>query len=169
VLERLSARGLDPNSGIAQQALLEVDKAFDGMRATSQTTLAVNDVQRREGRQQRADAIQGTLYDIPQARAREQLDVFGAMELLENVMRQEEEARSREAIGYGGALADLGPQRMQLAMQAAGMGGNPQGMFNSLMQMAQMNQNSALLNQRNSGQLWSGLGSLAYTLMNAGR
>jgi hypothetical protein len=169
VLERLSARGITPDSGIAQQALLEVDTAFDGMRATSQTTLAVNDVQRREGRQQRADAIQGTLYDIPQARAREQLDVFGAMELLENVMRQEEEARSREAIGYGGALADLGPQRMQLAMQAAGMGGNPQGMFNSLMQMAQMNQNSALLNQRNSGQLWSGLGSLAYTLMNAGR
>jgi hypothetical protein len=38
-----------------------------------------------------------------------------------------------------------------------------------LMQMAQLNQNSALLNQQNSGQLWSGLGSLAYTLMNAGR
>jgi hypothetical protein len=169
VMERLSARGITPDSGIAQQALLEVDKAFDAMRATTQTTLASSDIQRREGRAQRADSIRGTLYDIPQGRAREQLDLRSAMELLENSSRQEDASRSREAIGYGGALADLGPQRMQLAMQAAGMGGNPQGMFNSLMQMAQLNQNSALLNQQNSGQLWSGLGSLAYTLMNAGR
>lgn len=169
VLERLSARGITPESGIAQQALLEVDNAFDGMRAATQTTLAATDLQRREDRNQRADAIRGTLYDIPQARAREQLDVFGAMELLEQAMRGEDQSRSREAIGYGGALADLGPQRLQLAMAAAGMGGNPQGIFNSLMQMAQLNQNQSLLNQRNSGQLWSGLGSIAYMLMNAGR
>ena len=169
VLERLAARGLDPNSGIAQQALLEVDKAFDGMRATTQTTLTTNDLQRREGRQQRADQIKGTLYDIPQARAREQLDVFSAMDLLEQTMRNEEQANSREAIGYGGALADLGPQRLQLAMQAAGMGGSPEGVFGNLYQMMNLNQNAALLNQRNSGQLWSGLGSLAYTLMNAGK
>ena len=169
VIERLAARGITLESGIAQQALNEVDKAFDGMRATTQTTLTTNDLNRREDRAQRADSIKGTLYDIPQARAREQLDVFSAMEVLESVMRQEEEARSREAIGYGGVLADLGPQRMQLAMQAAGMGGNPQSMFNSLYQMMNMNQNAALLNQRNSGQLWSGLGSIAYSLMNAGR
>ena len=169
VIERLSQRGITLESGVAQQALMEVDKAFDAMRGTTQTTLATNDIQRREGRQQRADQIKSSLYDIPQGRAREQLDVFSAMDLLEGVMRNEEASRSREAIGYGGALADLGPQRLQLAMQAAGMGGNPQGMFNSLMQMAQLNQNSALLNQRNSGQLWSGLGSLSAILMNAGR
>ena len=142
--EQLAARGLTLDSGIAQQALLEVDKAFDGMRASNQNQLAMNDIQRREGRQQQAQGIATTMYDIPQG-------------------------RNREAIGYAGSLSDLGPQRMQLAMQAAGMGGSPQSMFSSLMQMAQLNQNSALLNQQNSGQLWSGLGSLAYTLMNSGK
>jgi hypothetical protein len=169
VIERLAARGITMESGIAQQALNEVDKAFDGMRATTQTTLATNDVQRREGRQQRADAIKGTLYDIPQARAREQLDVFSAMEMLESIMRQEEDARGREQISLAGGLADLGPQRLQLAMQAAGMGGNPTSNFSSLMQLANLNQQSQLLNMNRSSQLWSGLGSIAAILANSGR
>jgi hypothetical protein len=66
-------------------------------------------------------------------------------------------------------LADLGPQRLQLAMQAAGMGGNPSSNFSSLLGLAGLNQNAALLNQRNSGQLWSGIGQAAYYLSNAGR
>ena len=144
VMERLSARGITPDSGIAQQALNEVDKAFDGMRAVTQNTMATDELQRREGRNQYAEGLAGTLYQIPQD-------------------------RNREAIGYAGGLADLGTQRLQLAMQAAGMGGSPQSMFQSMMQMAQLNQNSALLDQRNSGQLWSGLGELAAMLMGAGQ
>jgi hypothetical protein len=144
VTERMAAAGHTMDSGVMQMALNEVDKAFDGMRASTQNVMASDELQRREGRNQRAEGLAGSIYGIPQA-------------------------RNREAIGYAGALSDLGPQRMQLAMQAAGMGGSPQGMFQSLMQMAQMNQNSALLNQQNSGQLWGGLGELAYTLMNAGK
>ena len=169
VTEQLAARGITLESGVAQQALLEVDKAFDSMRAQTQTTLTTEDLNRREGRQQRADAIKGSLYDVSQGRAREQLDVFSAMDALSAIMREEENARQREAIGYGGALADLGPQRLQLAMQAAGMGGNPSNMFQNLMQLAQLNQQSSLLNQNRSAQWYNGLGSIAAILMNAGR
>jgi hypothetical protein len=144
VTERMAAAGHTMESGVMQMALNEVDKAFDGMRASTQNVMASDELQRREGRNQYAEGLAGTIYGIPQA-------------------------RNREAIGYAGALSDLGPQRLQLAMQAAGMGGSPQSMFQSLMQMAQLNQNSALLNQQNSGQLWGGLGELAYTLMNAGK
>lgn len=167
--EQLAARNIGPDSGVFIDAMRQIDSAFDGMRGTTQNTLTVNDLNRRESRQQRADNIRSGIYDIGQARSREQLDTFSGIDALSALMRQETDARSREQISLSGALADLGPQRMQLAMQAAGMGGSPQSMFQSLMQMAQLNQNSALLNQRNSGQLWSGLGSLAYTLMNAGR
>jgi hypothetical protein len=169
VIERLAARGITLESGIAQQALNDVDKAFDGMRATTQTTLTTSDLQRREGRNQRADAMETGIYDIGQARSREQLDVFSAMQVLEGMMQAEQDAREREQLSIGGALADLGPQRLQLAMQAAGMGGNPSSNFSSLLGLAGLNQNAALLNQRNSGQLWSGIGQAAYYLSNAGR
>jgi hypothetical protein len=142
--ERLAARGITQESGIFQQALAQLDHEFDGMRAQTQTSMASNEIQRREGRQQMAGNVAMSMYDIPQGRA-------------------------REALGYAGSLADLGPQRLQLAMQAAGMGGSPQSMFSSLMQMAQLNQNSQLLDQRNSGQLWQGLGSIAAILANSGR
>jgi hypothetical protein len=142
--ERLAARGITQESGIFQQALAQLDHEFDGMRAQTQTSMASNEIQRREGSQQMAVNVAMSMYDIPQGRA-------------------------REALGYAGSLADLGPQRLQLAMQAAGMGGSPQSMFSSLMQMAQLNQNSQLLDQRNSGQLWQGLGSIAAILANSGR
>lgn len=144
MLERLSARGISLESGIAQQALMEIDKAFDAERATAQTSMAANELNRREGRNQYAEGLAAQMYQIPQA-------------------------RNREALGYAGALADLGPQRLQMALQAMGAGGSPQSMFQSLMQLAQMNQDGALLNSRNSSQLWGGLGSLAAILANAGR
>jgi len=161
VMQRLSERGLTPDSGIAQQALLEVDKAFDAMRGTTQTQLAGNELARREDRSQRAEMIGGQIADIPDMRAREQLDVFSALEQLSLLARNEDEARSREAISYGGVLSDMGPQRLSLAMQAAGMGGNPQGLSNTLMGIAGLNQNASAMNQQNSNSLWSGLGTIA--------
>jgi hypothetical protein len=159
-LERLSARGLDPNSGIAQQVLLEVDKAFDEMRAMNQTALATNELARREDRQGRAQLIGAQLADIPDARSREQLDVFSMLENLQLLSRNEDQARSREAISYGGVLSDMGPQRLQLAMQAAGMGGNPQGLASTLLGIGSLNQNASAMNMQNGNSLASGLGTL---------
>jgi hypothetical protein len=159
-MERLSARGLTPDSGIAQQALLEVDKQFDAIRGVSQNTLTTNDLARREDRQQRAQTIGGQLVDIPEARSREQLDVFQALEMLSQVARDEDASRSREAIGYAGSLNDLSMQRLQAAMQAAGMGGNPASLLSGLTGIAGLNQSAAAMNRANSGSMWSGLGSI---------
>lgn len=139
VLEHLSARGLNLNSGIAQQALLQVDNAFDAMRATTQTQLAGNELARREGRAQSAEGIAAQLAAIP-------------------------EARSREAIDYAQLLSNLGPQRLGLAMQAAGMGNTTSGLSSLLSQIAGMNQTAAGMDQNNSNALWSGLGTIAAIL-----
>lgn len=160
VMERLSARGLTPDSGIAQQALMEVDKQFDAMRGVTQNTLTTNDLARREDRQQRAGTIGAQMVDINDARSREQLDVFQALDLLSSTMRDEEQARSREAIGYAGGLNDLSAQRLQLAMQAAGMGGNPSSLLSGLTGIANMNMQQSAINRSNSGSMWSGLGSI---------
>lgn len=169
VIERLAARGLSPNDGIFHDALLQVDNAFDAMRGTTQTVLTTNDLNRREDRASRAEMIGGQLVDIPELRKREQLDVFSAIEMLSAAARGENDARSREAIGYGGALADLAPQRLQLAMQAAGMGGSPESLLNGLLQMAGLNQNSALFANQNRNSLYSGLGSIVAILMQGRR
>lgn len=168
VTERLAARGLTMESGIAQQALNEVDHAFDAMRAQNQGQLAQNELMRREDRSQRATTIGGQLVDIPQARAREQLDVYDALQLLSASVRGEEQSRRQEAIGYGGALADLGPQRLQLAMQAAGMGGNPSSAVSSLLGVNSMSNQNQFLNSQQSRNFWSGLGALVPILQRAG-
>jgi hypothetical protein len=166
--ERLAAMGHTPESGVFQDAMRRLDSEFDGMRGITQTQLATNELGRRENRSQRAEMIGSQIADIPDQRAREQLDVFGALERLSLLARQEDESRSREAISYGGVLSDLGPQRMQLAMQAAGMGGNPAPLSNTLMGIAGMNQQGAMYNQSNQNSLWSGLGTIAAIIARSG-
>lgn len=169
VMESLSARGMSPDDGTYQAAMLEVDNAFDAMRGETQTSLASSELSRRENRSQRAELLGAQLVDIPEARSREQLDVYSAIEMLSRTLRGEDDARQREALGYAGTLSDLGPQRLQLALQAMGAGGDPSSLGSSLFNMANLNQNAAYLNQRNSGSLWSGLGSIAAILSQAGR
>ena len=79
--------------------------------------------------------------------------------------RNEDEARSREAITYGGVLSDMGPQRLQLAMQAAGMGGNPSALSGTLSNLMGINQQQGAYNQQNQAQLWSGMGTLMAILL----
>ena len=167
--DQLASRGLDPNSGIFQDAMRQVDATFDGMRGVTQNELTINDLNRRESRQQRAETLGAQLVDIPQMRSREQLDVFGALEQLSNLVRQDEEGRSREAIGYAGGLNDLSMNRLQMAMQAAGLGGNPMSLLSGLTNIAGLNQNAAMLNRSSSANLWSGLGSIAAMLASGRR
>lgn len=169
VIERMAAAGHTMESGVMQMALLEVDKAFDSDRGATQNALAMDDLQRREGRQQRADMISEAMYKIPRDRALERLDLFGALEQIENLMRQEEQFRSREQLSLAGMLADTGPNRLQLAMQAAGMGGNYQPMSSMLMGLAGLNQQASLMNQQNRSGWLRGLGSTLYYLSQAGR
>lgn len=162
--ERLASMGHRPGSGVFEQAMIQLDNEFEGLRGIQQTQLATNELARRENRNQRAETIAAQIADIPELRSREQLDVFRALENLSLLARQEDEARSREAIAYGGVLSDLGPQRLQLAMQAAGMGGNPAQLGSLLTSIMGLNQNQAAMNQGNNSALWSGLGTMAAIL-----
>lgn len=164
VMDRLAQRNIQPGSGVYEAAMLEVDKSFDSMRGATQTQIAGNELARREDRAQRAQTIGTQLADIPDARAREQLDVFSALDRLSQIARSEDDARQREAISYGGGLNDLSSQRLQLAMQAAGMGGNPSSLGQTLTGIAGLNQNSAAYDANNNSSLWSGLGTLAAIL-----
>lgn len=167
--ERLSAMGHRPGSGVFEQAMLELNKEFEGIRGVQQTQLATNELGRRENRNQRAEAIAAQLADIPELRSREQLDVFSALNNLSALARDEDAARSREAISYGGVLSDMGPQRLQLAMQAAGLGGNPAQLGGMLTNIMGLNQNQASMNQNNNSSLWSGLGTLAAIMARSGQ
>lgn len=158
---QLAAKGHKPGSGVFEQAMLELDKQFNMLRGTTQTQIAGNEISRREGRNQRAEMISSELARIPEERNRELLDVMNAIDRLSALSRSEEDAYAREAIQYGGALSDLGPQRLQLAMQAAGMGGNPSSLGSLLTQIAGLNQNASAYNAQNQNSLWSGLGQLA--------
>lgn len=169
VITRLAQRNIRPGSGVYEAALQEVDKQFNAMRGTTQTQLGANELARREDRNSRAQTIAGQLADIPDARAREQLDVFSALNNLSQTARSEDEARQREALQYGGVLSDLGPQRLQLAMQAAGMGGNPESLGGLLTNVAQLNQTGQAYNAQNSNGMWSGLGQLAAILSRQGQ
>lgn len=164
VIARLAQRNIRPGSGVYEAALQEVDRQFSAMRGATQTQLSANELARREDRASRAQTIAGQIADIPEARQREQLDVFSALNNLSSVARNENEARQREAIQYGGVLSDLGPQRLQLAMQAAGMGGNPSSLGTLLTQIAGLNQTGQAYTAQNSNSMWSGLGQLAAIL-----
>lgn len=168
-IERISAMGHTLESGVAEQIMQEIDREFDAYRGVTQNQLTMNDLNRREDRSQRAEMIGASIADIPDQRAREQLDVFQALEQLSLLARNEDQARSREAIGYAGGLNDLSWQRFQMAMQAAGMGGNPAQLGGMLTNMMGLNQNAAMFNQNNQSALWSGLGSLAAIIARSGR
>lgn len=142
-LERLAARNITPDSGIAQQLLQEVDNHYDGLRAAVQRDLSVNELNRREGRQQHAESLAGALYDLPQTRA-------------------------HEAIALAGNLSNLGPQRLQLAMQAANLGGSPAANMSTLLQLANLNQSAALLNSQDRAASARALGEVLYELFGKG-
>ena len=54
VMEQLSARGIDPKSGVALQMLQDVDRQFDGLRAQTQRSIAAQGAQETSARMQTA-------------------------------------------------------------------------------------------------------------------
>lgn len=152
---QLAAKGHRPGSGVYEAAMLELDNQFNKLRGGTQAQLTGNELARRENRNQRAEAISGTLASIPEERNRELLDVMNAIDKLSRLTATEEDAYARE-------LSNLGPERLQLAMQASNAGGvTPSSLGSLLTQIAGLNQNGQAYNAQNSQALWSGLGQLA--------
>ena len=161
MLEQLSARGLDPDSGIAQEALLRVDAAFDASRAEAQREIALNELSRRDERQNSAVDMAAVAADAWNSMGREKLDLGSALEQLSRGVRSEESGRRNEALALVTLLAELGPQRMQQALAVLGQGESPASLLNSIAQINNVNNQNTALNNQNTQGYWSGLGSLA--------
>lgn len=69
-MQRFAARGINPGSGILEQALQDVDRQFDQMRTGQQTSFALNQIDREDqlfnSNEQRALAGLNLFSQIPQ-------------------------------------------------------------------------------------------------------
>lgn len=164
MLARLSERGLTPDSGIAQQALLLVDNEFDAMRAEAQRTIALNELGRRDDRANQALGLMTTGVDVTDAKQREALDTANALFGLSQGVRDETTARRDKALSLIGILQQMPYEALQAALATLGQGESPSGVMNSLLQIAELNNQKALIKQSKSSSFWSGMGSLAALL-----
>ena len=165
MVEQLAARNIPPESGIFQEALLSIDRAFDGALAQTRSGLTADELARREARLQEAGQVGASLVDIPDARSREALGTAEQLSTLSSSVRGEEEARRNQALSLVGFLANLGPERMQQAMSALGItGATPTSSLDSLLKIAGLNNQTTAVNNKSSAGFWSGLGSIAALL-----
>ncbi len=65
-LERISSRGMTPDSGLAQELQALVDQGFDASRGTAQTEIALNELERRNARMNEATAYAQMGYELPE-------------------------------------------------------------------------------------------------------
>lgn len=64
VMEHLAARGIQPGSGIMEQALLDVDREFSKMRTTGERELATTEIAQDEARKNQSVDIGGMLAQL---------------------------------------------------------------------------------------------------------
>lgn len=167
-VERLAALGHGSTSGTIQEAINQVNKRYDQLRAQAENNFATMAIDRaRENANQvldlggqRASLVQG-LYDTQEGRLDEGINLQSTLAELAAQTRAEEQARRREAMTTTGMLAELPVHRLQIAEQAAGMGVTPDnGLMNSLVSLLDLNnrQTESAANRRTN--LVGGLGSI---------
>ena len=114
-LQRLAARGIDPSSGIAEQALENVDRQFDTLRTQGEAQFAQQGITRADERAQQAAAVGNALAQL-------QYQQF-----------QDQQARENQALGFAQIIPNLAWQRTQGAGALANQGAiNPLEALNSL-------------------------------------
>ncbi len=136
VLQRLAKRGIPPSSGIAQDALMQVDRSFSEQRTTGERGLAINLMDVEEKRKQEAVSIGQVLAQlygqdasrIDAATGRDastRLSAAGALggmganqQQLDWDRQRYGDTRKDTALGVSGTLAQLPLQRLQAALAA---------------------------------------------------
>lgn len=96
VLQRMAARGIQPGSGIMEQALMDVDKSFSQMRTTGERDLATKEMAQDEARKQEAVQMNQILS---------QLGLSGASADLQGQV-----SGRGQNLGAAGQLAGIGGQ-----------------------------------------------------------
>lgn len=166
-LQNISARGMDPTSGIAQQLLNDVNASFDRSRAGAQNQLAYNTINEQRSREQEAQQLLGYIPQAQSAAAQGDLEFVqslnnalnqleqgsiasaGQSAALGQQTRNEEQARRQEALSLAAMLQQLPTTALQQSMAAIGMGPSPESLANTAISLYGIGQQ-----QRNQGLSW---------------
>lgn len=167
IADTLMRQGHAPTSGTVLEAIRRVDDSYDRQRAASENELLLYTADERQARGREAVDLGDFIQNQTEGRRREQLTTAGLASDVEALSRSEEEARRREALSVAALPVELSTNRLQLALQALGMGGNPQSVLSALLGInnAATQENIANSSQRSSG--LQGLGNLLSILSTA--
>jgi hypothetical protein len=116
VLQQLSARGIDPNSGVGMSMLADVDRQFDALRAQTQRSIAAQGAQETASRMQTAIQLLGSLAGT-------------------------ENQRLNEGFQYRTVPMNLADRSFSQGLQMYNAGGNPLTLAQPLMQLSQQQSN----------------------------
>lgn len=149
-MERASARGMLPSSGVLEDSMQEIDRGYQQGVARSNNDLAVRAI------------------DEKQRRSDQQLDILGELLGVNRAARGEADARGREAVTTANLLPMMDERRTEQMLRASYSGGQQQQMLMStLMQLMNQQQQQANYNQQNSQQDSQAWGQyLGYLLQN---
>jgi hypothetical protein len=129
VMQNLSARGLDPNSGIAQALMNDTNNVYNQQRASAQNELAYKQINEQRSRQQEAQQLLGLIPQAQRAGAQGDLGFLQQLDYAANAPYQ-------TGMGAANALYQMPRTAMSDALTALGAGGsNPNDIFNMAMQM----------------------------------
>lgn len=155
-LHNLSARGISLESGIAQQALNDVDAGYDRTRAGSQNQLAYRTIDEQRSREQEAQQLLGMIPQVMRSGASGDLQFLQALDAAVNQPRQ-------TGLPVSSLLYDLPNNAMQQAMAALGLGSSPANLYNQTLGFGALQQG-----QRNQGvDSYAALGQMLYWLTQA--
>lgn len=182
VMDRLAKQGIQPSSGIALQALADVDRSFDAQRSSGDAQLSTSLMNTEEQRKQEAVSIGQLLASLGEsdasridaANGRNSGQAFSAANALagfglnqEQFQFQQQQAndqRKNNAFDVSQTLGNLPAQRLQQAMAALSglqaptpQADNTQGLMALLIQLAGAGNTAKTTAEKGTSDLWNSI------------
>jgi hypothetical protein len=152
-LENVGSRGFDPTSGVAQELFGQVNRGFDERRAAAQGDLAYRQINEKRSREQEAQALLGAIPGIQRGAGGADLQYLQMLDAAMNKPRE-------QGINLSQQLYRLPAQAQADALQAMGMGGSPDALFNNAMQLYNAQNQQGQYQDQQNAQYWQMLGNM---------
>lgn len=150
-LEQISARGMRPESGIANQLMLDVNRAFDEQRTRGQGTIASRQIEEQRSREQEAQSLLQYLVQLPDAVARGDLDFVNYTQSLISQPGQ-------QSLTVAQLLADLPRERLNDALATLGLAPSMGGNSATLLSLLNNQQSQRYLQNAVTSNAWANVG-----------
>lgn len=175
-LEQISSRGYELDSGVAQELLAQVNRAFDEQRTSAQGGLAQRQIDEQRSREQEAQQLLQYLAALPDATARGDLEYVTYVQNLLNQPRQASLATGiaggtgvaqlmdlpnqpgMQGLGIAQLLAELPAKRLNEALAALGVAPSPSGTTSGLIQLLEQQRQQRAQQQQQAADYWSQIG-----------